>query len=53
MFRRILTKILVAVFTLSLINGMAVAQTDKTATKPTATAASSVDLVDINSATKD
>ena len=53
MFRKILTKILVAVFALSLINGMAVAQTDKKATKPTATAASTADLLDINSATKE
>ena len=53
MFRKILTRVLVAVFTLSLINGMAVAQSDKKATKATATTASTADLVDINSATKD
>ena len=53
MLRRILSKVLVAVFTLSLINGMVVAQTDKNATKSMATAASTTDLLDINSATKD
>jgi len=53
MYRKILTTILVAVFTLSLINGMAVAQKDQKTTQPTATAASTADLLDINSATKD
>jgi competence protein ComEA len=53
MSRNIMTRILVAVFALSLISGMAVAQTAKKATKPTATAASTADLLDINSATKD
>jgi competence protein ComEA len=53
MSRKIITRILVAVFALSLISGMALAQTAKTATKPTATTASTADLLDINSATKD
>ena len=53
MSRNIITRILVAILALSLINGMAVAQTAKKATKPAATAASAADLLDINSATKD
>ena len=53
MSRNIISKILVAVLALSLISGMAGAQTTKKATKPTATAASNADLLDINSASKD
>ncbi len=44
------TRILVALFALSLISGMAVAQTAKT---PAKTSTASADLLDINSATKD
>ena len=53
MFRNFLNRVLVTVFALSLITGMAVAQTAKKSTKATATAASTADLLDINSATKD
>ena len=54
MRKNILTRILVAVFALSLISGAAIAQADKKATpKPTASAASKADLLDINTATKD
>jgi competence protein ComEA len=53
MSKNIITRILVAVFALSLISGMAVAQTAKNPTKPAASAASDADLLDINSATKD
>lgn len=53
MFKNISTRIFVAVFALSLISGMAVAQTAKKAAKPAAAAASNADLLDINSATKD
>src|ERR1700726_4875034 len=53
MSRNIITRILVAVFALGLISGMAVSQTTKKPTKPAATAASVADLLDINSATKD
>jgi len=48
---KFMTRILIALFALSLIGGMAVAQTAKTPAK-TSTAASA-DLLDINSATKD
>jgi competence protein ComEA len=51
MTKHFLTRILVALFALSLISGMALAQAAKTPAK-TATAASA-DLLDINSATKD
>jgi competence protein ComEA len=52
MTRNFMTKILVALFALSLISGMAVAQTAQTPAKAT-TATASADLLDINSATKD
>jgi len=53
MSRNLITRILVAVFALSLIGGMAVAQTAaKTPAKATASAANA-DLLDINTATKD
>jgi competence protein ComEA len=51
MNKRFMIRILIALFALSLIGGMAVAQAAKTPAK-TATAASA-DLLDINSATKD
>jgi len=47
------TKILVALFALSLIGGMAVAQTTASAPAKATTATASADLLDINSATKD
>ena len=51
MSRNFMTRILVAVFALSLLSGMAVAQTSKPA-NPAPTATSAKDLLDINSATK-
>ncbi len=53
MTAKLTTKILVLLFALSLISGIAVAQAGaKTAKAPTTTAAKA-DLLDINSATKD
>ena len=51
MSRNFVTRILIALFALSLISGMAVAQSTKKSTD-TATAAKA-DLLDINSATKE
>lgn len=53
MARNILTRILVAIFALSLISGVAIGQTDTKAAKPAASVASKADLLDINTATKD
>ncbi len=53
MSRNFLKRVLVTVFVLSLITGMAVAQTAKKSTKPTAASASTAELLDINSATKE
>ena len=53
MSRNVLTRILVAVFALSLVSGMAVGQTVKKPAMTTAGATSNADLLDINSATKD
>ncbi len=50
MTRKFISRILVALFALSLVSGMAVAQSTKTAKTTTA---ASADLLDINSATKD
>ena len=51
--KKLLPKILIAFFALSLLSGVAVAQTDKKpAATPTAGAASA-DLLDINTATKE
>ena len=54
MRKSLITRILIAVFTLSLMSGLALAQ-DKTTKKPAAAAAAApaADLLDINSATKD
>jgi len=52
MSRTFVIRILIALFALSLISGMAVAQTAKKPAAATA-AAASADLLDINSATKD
>ena len=54
MRKNLITRILVALFALSLMSGMALAQ-DKTAKKPAKAAASAAnaDLLDINSATKE
>ena len=54
MRKSLITRILIAVFALSLMSGLALAQ-DKAAKKPAAAAAAApaADLLDINSATKD
>jgi len=49
MTKKFMTRILIALFALSLMSGMAVAQ----AAKKPAKAATAADLLDINSATKD
>ena len=51
MTRNFITRILIAIFALSLLSGMAVAQSKKPAAS--STMAASADLLDINSATKD
>src|SRR3984957_13563536 len=51
--KRWMGRVLVALFALSLISGMADSQTAKASTKPSAGAASDADLLDINAATKD
>jgi DNA uptake protein ComE-like DNA-binding protein len=51
--RKPITRILVALFALSLISGMAGAQAAKKPAKATTAAAASADLLDINSATKE
>jgi DNA uptake protein ComE-like DNA-binding protein len=48
-----MTRILIALFALSLISGMAVAQAAKKPAKAATAAAADADLLDINSATKD
>lgn len=53
MTKKLLTKIVIALFALSLISGMVLAQTAKTPSKPSTAAAASADLLDINSASKD
>ena len=53
MTRKVVTKVLVALFALSLISGMAVAQAAKTPSKTATAMAANADLLDINSATKD
>ena len=54
MSRNLITRILVAVFALSLISGMAFAQGTMAApAKKTTAAAADADLLDINTATKD
>jgi competence protein ComEA len=52
MRKNLMTKILVVFFALSLMSGMAMAQTKTTKSKAT-TATAAADLVDINSATKE
>jgi competence protein ComEA len=51
--KKFMTRILVALFVLSLMSGMAVAQATKTPAKTSTAAAADADLLDINSATKD
>jgi competence protein ComEA len=53
MSRKHITRILVALFALSLISGMAGAQASKKPAKATTAAAANADLLDINSATKE
>ncbi len=53
MSKNLVTRILVVVFALSLISGMAVAQTSAKSTKGTTATAANADLLDINTATKD
>jgi competence protein ComEA len=53
MTKRFMTRILVALFALSLISGMAMAQSAKKPAASSTAAAASADLLDINSATKD
>jgi DNA uptake protein ComE-like DNA-binding protein len=55
MRKSLITRILIAIFALSLMSGMAFAQAKSTkkAAKPEAAAAATADLLDINSATKD
>ena len=53
MTKNFMTRILVALFALSLITGMAVAQTAKKPAKAATAMAADADLLDINSATKD
>jgi len=53
MTRNFMTRILIALFALSLISGMAVAQAAKKPAKAPAAAAADADLLDINSATKE
>ncbi len=53
MSRNLISRILVTVFALSLISGMAFAQAAKAPAKTTTAAAADADLLDINTATKD
>jgi competence protein ComEA len=53
MTKKFMTRILIALFALSLLSGMAVAQTAKKPAKTDTAAAASADLLDINSATKE
>jgi competence protein ComEA len=53
MTKKLLSRILVALFALSLISGVAVAQTTEKPAKGATAAAADTDLLDINSATKD
>jgi competence protein ComEA len=53
MTRKFVTRILVALFALTLISGMAVAQAAKKPAKTATATAAKADLVDINSATKE
>ncbi len=53
MTKKFITRILVALFALSLIGGMAVAQTTTKPAKAAPAAAAASDLLDINSATKE
>ena len=53
MGKRLMTRILIVLFALSMISGMAVGQAAKTPSKTSTATAANTDLLDINSATKD
>jgi competence protein ComEA len=53
MTRKFMTRILIALFALSLISGMAVAQAPKKPAKAPTAAVADADLLDINTATKE
>lgn len=53
MTKNLLTRILVAIFALSLIGGMAAAQSTTAPAKKTTAATANTDLLDINTATKE
>lgn len=53
MTKKFMSRILIALFALSLMSGMAVAQTAAKPAKAPAAAAASADLLDINTATKE
>ena len=53
MTKKFVTRVLIALFALSLLSGMAVAQATKTPAKTTTAAAADADLLDINTATKE
>ncbi len=53
MTKKFISRILVALFALSMISGVAVAQTAKKPATTTTAAAADADLLDINTATKD
>jgi competence protein ComEA len=53
MTKKFITRILVALFALSMVSGMAGAQAPAKPAKTTTAAAANADLLDINSATKD
>ena len=53
MTKKLLTKLLVALFALSLISGIVSAQAAKTPSKSSTATSAKVDLLDINSASKD
>jgi len=53
MTKNFMTRILIALFALSLIGGMAVAQTAKKPAKAATAMAADADLLDINTATKE
>jgi DNA uptake protein ComE-like DNA-binding protein len=53
MNKKILSRVLISLFALCLISGLAVAQSSKASTKTTTAASSDSELLDINTATKD
>jgi DNA uptake protein ComE-like DNA-binding protein len=53
MSKKFMARIIIAIFALSLISGMAVGQAAKSSAKASTTMAADSDLLDINSATKE